>query len=169
MNSNKINAALAIGEKYGVTRRERTVAMPRVCATHNRHYAAIYMALPNGRYRFKECVPVVTTGVGQGPMQSVELSQIEGQSLNTEKCLWCGNGAVARCGQCNQFVCCGRVMGQVFKCCDACGCEAVMSGTYSSFTASKQVFTVALRAPTGQASLRAPCKNTLMLTSGGKR
>ncbi|WP_263351372.1 hypothetical protein [Acidicapsa acidisoli] len=168
MNNDMINAALDIGEKYGVARREATITAPRVCAVHNRRYAAIYLALPNGRYRFKECVPAGKAGVGEAKMQTVELSQIDNEWVNPEKCLWCGNAVIARCGKCTEFVCCGRVTGNVFKCCDACGCEGAFSGTYSSFTGSKQAFTAALKATFGHAALRAP-GNTLMLTRGGKR
>jgi hypothetical protein len=171
MNNDRINAALAISEKYGaVVRREAVTSMPRVCAKNNRHYAALYITLPNGRYRFRECVPAIAGPAGKGELQNIDLSQIDSAWLNKEKCLWCGSGSLVRCGNCNQYVCAGRTDGEAFKCCRACGFEGVISGTYSSFTGSKQSSRPTLKAPSSApGALRAPVGNGLMLTTGGKK
>jgi predicted RNA-binding Zn-ribbon protein involved in translation (DUF1610 family) len=173
---NKVEAALAIGEKYGVVARkpeihENLVAATRICAVHGRPWVALYEPKTNGHYKLKDCARVTGAGAsGGGTAKEIPLSLIDGRWLHAEKCPWCGSEDMIRCGNCNAFVCGGRVKGDAFTCYDACGFRGTLSGSYSSFTGVSQPSPAAARATQTPGAARAalPTAQRPQLSPGGK-
>lgn len=167
----KVEAALTLGRKYGVTPTivEKHVAMPRMCAVTGNAYMAILVALPNGRYRLKACERLSGSKAASSSaaVMQIDASMIEDRSTDREQCPWCGSRELIHCCSCDALVCGGRTKGNLFECYDACGQKAEMAGFWTQFTGVPHSMALAQRAsslPGAQRSL--PSISRALLASG---
>ena len=104
------------------------VDLPRICAVHDKAYAARYVRQHDGRFRLG-CMIGVTEALylrqyaGNGNAASVPNDDIAEETC--PMCGACGHGSVL-CGGCKAEVCFGRTAGRYFRCRPSCRGEGVM-------------------------------------------
>jgi hypothetical protein len=102
--------------------------LPRICAVHDKPYAARYIAGPDGRFRYSQTFKVTEDLYLSQYADSINQTRMSGEDLAEESCPWCGGhgfGAV-RCGSCGNEICYGKTTGRYFRCRDSCGGQGQM-------------------------------------------
>lgn len=98
------------------------VDLPRICAVHDRPYAARYVIGADGRYRHAQTIKVTEAlFLGQyagNPHKAV----VPCEATADETCPWCGASGFGsiRCGVCHCEICYGRTAGLFFRCRPSC-------------------------------------------------
>jgi hypothetical protein len=105
------------------------VDLPRVCAVHDRPYAARYVIGQEGRYRFAQTIRVTEALFALQYADSTLRAVLPCESLADETCPWCGASGFAAvlCGRCGAEVCYGKTTGRDFRCRASCGHKSTMS------------------------------------------
>ena len=105
------------------------VDLPRMCAVHDRPYAARYVRASNGRYRYAQSVKVTeAVFLSQYADSLNDVCNVPSNDIGEETCAWCaasGSGSVL-CGSCKKEVCYGKTTGRFFRCRVSCGGEGNM-------------------------------------------
>jgi hypothetical protein len=106
------------------------VDLARVCAVHDKPYAARYVMGADGRYRRGPMIEVTEAlflrqYAANGVRRVVRPQQI---LFAEETCIWCGACGVGSvlCGGCWHEVCYGRMAGRFFRCRSSCGWQGNM-------------------------------------------
>ena len=106
------------------------VDLPRICAVHDKPYAARYIADADGRFRYAQTIRVTEAlYLEQYADAGGDVRLLHSHELGEEFCPWCGGhgrGSV-RCGTCGKEICHGKVVGRYFRCRESCGGEGTMS------------------------------------------
>lgn len=140
---NKMDTALARLRRDGdvETRRSQSLSpaptprggevvdLPRVCAVHDRPYAARYIAGTDGRFRYAQTIRVTEAlYLGQYADGINQTRLVNGGDLGDETCPWCGASGFGsvRCGTCGKEICYGKTTGRYFRCRDSCGGQGTM-------------------------------------------
>jgi hypothetical protein len=109
------------------------VDLPRVCAVHDRPYAARYVAGTDGRFRHAQTIKVTEAlYLGQYADGINQTRLVNSGDLGDETCPWCGASGFGsvRCGTCNREICYGKTVGRHFRCRDSCGGQGTMVSEY---------------------------------------
>jgi hypothetical protein len=104
------------------------VDLPRVCAVHDKPYAARYVAGADGQFHYAQTIKVTEALYLEQYADSLPQRQLYGAELAEEFCPWCGGhgrGSV-RCGSCGKEICYGKTAGRYFRCRDSCGGQGTM-------------------------------------------
>jgi len=105
------------------------VDLPRVCAVHDKPYAARYVTGADGRFRYAQTIKVTEAlYLEQYADSRNETRLVNSADLAEECCPWCGGhgfGSV-RCGTCAREICYGKTTGRYFRCRDSCGGQGTM-------------------------------------------
>lgn len=105
------------------------VDLPRICALHDKPYAARYIAGDDGRFRYAQTIKVTDALYLEQYADRVgEVRLLQGSELAEEFCPWCGGhgrGSVC-CGTCGKEICYGKSVGRYFRCRDSCGGQGTM-------------------------------------------
>ncbi len=104
------------------------VDLARICAVHDKPYAARYVAGTDGRFHYAQTIRVTEALYLEQYADSVEVRLLQGSELAEEFCPWCGGhgrGSV-RCGSCLKEICYGKSVGRYFRCRDSCGGHGTM-------------------------------------------
>ncbi len=119
--SRDAESAVVVSAKPG-----EIVDLPRVCAVHDRPYAARYIRGDDGLLRRGPMIELTETlwmrqYAGNGAQRLI-LSP-GGIVLSDETCPWCGASGFSaiRCGKCGFEICYGRTTGRFFRCRLSCG------------------------------------------------
>jgi len=105
------------------------VDLPRICAVHDRPYAARYVAGTDGRFRHAQTIGVTEAlYLGQYADGLNPTRFLNSGDLGDETCPWCGASGFGsvRCGTCNREICFGKTVGRYFRCRDSCGGQGTM-------------------------------------------
>ena len=110
-----------------VETRPEVVDLQRVCAVHDRPYAARYVLGRDGRYRHAQTIRV-TEALFDRQYAEGEAGRLwlDDDFLAEETCPWCGAsgfGAVFCRGGCEAHVCYGKTVRKYFRCRRSCGHE----------------------------------------------
>jgi hypothetical protein len=104
----------------------------RVCAYHNKPWAAIYTQDKYGRYQYTDSIQIrKRLYVSQYASGQAETYIMNPYEIGEEECAWCGiYGTCPHCSSqsdptkgCGMFFCRGRSSGKYLRCREACGLE----------------------------------------------
>ncbi len=111
-------------EPFGEGKPGEVVDLPRVCAIHDKPWAARYIRGRNGHFHHAQTLRV-TEALYLSQYGESDRWEIPVSDVGDETCPWCGAsgfGAV-RCGGCKHDVCYGRTVSGYFRCRASCGGE----------------------------------------------
>jgi hypothetical protein len=103
------------------------VDLPRICAVHDKPYAARYITGADGRFHYSQTIRV-TEGLYLDQYADSE-TRLYNVDTADECCPWCGGhgfGSV-HCGTCDREICYGKTNGRYFRCRDSCGGQGTMN------------------------------------------
>jgi hypothetical protein len=123
------------------------IDLPRICAVHDKPYAARYVRGNDGVFRHAQTIRVTETLGEQYTGNGIGLSSKYWQE---ESCPWCGahgSGSI-QCGRCRYEICHGKTQGKFFRCRNSCG----SSGNIVSEDRTQEGFKPSLRGPGGYAA-----------------
>lgn len=113
------------------------VDLARVCAVHDRPYAARYQRI-DGRFRLAQTF-IVTDMMWQAQYSNQydrKFARVSGRDLGDEHCPWCGAHSTflghpgpVYCTECTARVCYGRTVDNYFRCRASCRCEGKLEAT----------------------------------------
>jgi len=105
------------------------VDLPRICAVHDKPYAARYVSGADGRFHYAQTIKVTEAlYLEQYADNRGQVWTLQDRELGEEFCPWCGGhgrGSVC-CGTCGKEICYGKSVGRYFRCRDSCGGEGTM-------------------------------------------
>lgn len=99
------------------------VDLPRICAVHDKPYAARYVMGADGRFRRGPMIEVTEPLYLRQYAGNAIRRRVPTSDIADETCPWCGAsgfGAVL-CTGCNFEICYGRTAGRFFRCRTSCG------------------------------------------------
>jgi hypothetical protein len=102
----------------------------RVCAVHDRPWAARYVVGAGGVFRYADSIAITETLFRRQYAGGKRLV-VPSSSIGEETCAWCGVsrlGAVY-CPACKSFVCYGRTVVREFRCRPSCGNAGMLQPT----------------------------------------
>jgi hypothetical protein len=105
------------------------VDLPRICAVHDKPFAARYVTGDDGRYRHAQTIRVTEALYLTQYADAAQRTLVPTEAIADETCPWCGAsgfGAVL-CRKCRAEVCYGKTAGRFFRCRDSCGHKGSMS------------------------------------------
>jgi hypothetical protein len=104
------------------------VDLPRVCAVHDKPYAARYIAGADGRFHYSQTIRITESLYLEQYVDCSCQQHVQGNELAEEFCPWCGgHGYVAvLCSRCRAEICYGKTVGRYFRCRESCGNEGTM-------------------------------------------
>jgi hypothetical protein len=108
------------------------VDLQRVCAVHDKPYAARYVRGRDGRYRYAQSIRV-TESLYRAQYAESERLSVDTGFAGEETCAWCGASgfAAVRCTGCGTDVCYGKTVARYFRCRRSCGHEGkLVSGSF---------------------------------------
>jgi hypothetical protein len=123
------------------------IDLPRICAVHDKPYAARYVRGNDGVFRHAQTIRITETLGDQYSGNGIGLSSKYWQE---ESCPWCGGHGAGgiRCGRCRYEICYGKTQGRFFRCRSSCG----SSGNIVSEDRTQEGLRPSLQGPSGYAA-----------------
>jgi hypothetical protein len=109
------------------------VDLPRICAVHDKPYAARYVTGADGRSHYSQSIQI-TESLWEGQYRGEQnIRFIPVEQLGDESCPWCGAHSVGwtgpvSCTKCGAKVCFGRTAKNYFRCRPSCNKEGSLRG-----------------------------------------
>jgi hypothetical protein len=104
------------------------VDLPRVCAVHDRPYAARYIRGDDGRFHLGSMIAITEAIYMRQYAGNGNAGAVSSDAIGEETCPLCGafgHGSVL-CSDCKKEVCYGRTSGRYFRCRESCRGKGVM-------------------------------------------
>jgi hypothetical protein len=104
------------------------IDLARICAVHDKPYAARYIADSAGRFSHSQTIRVTEALYLEQYADGGDTLALQSDDLAEEFCPWCGGhgrGSI-RCATCRREICFGRTTGRYFRCRASCGGQGTM-------------------------------------------
>lgn len=100
----------------------QVVDLPRICAVHDKLYAARYIRGADGRFRHAQSIKVTDALYLGQYADNPHRTLVPAGDLADETCPWCGASGFSsvRCGSCGKEICYGKTTGRFFRCRASC-------------------------------------------------